>query len=97
MKYIKINNFYSVFSQPDYKGLDISKFEPGSQINPSNVTYSVCATNEELSSLPTDVEEITQEQYLQEKANIQNTNQQHQADLQQLQDTVAELIKETLK
>lgn len=90
MKFIKINNFWNIFGQPDYKGLDINKFEPGSQINPSNATYSICATNEDLSSLPTDVEEITQEQYLQEKNNNQKVSKN-------LQDTVAELIKETLK
>lgn len=90
MKYIKLNNFWNQFGQPDYKGLDISKFEPGSQLNPSNATYSACATNEELSSLPTDIEEITQEQYLEEKNNSQKS-------YKSLQDTVAELIKETLK
>ncbi|MDV3426145.1 MAG: hypothetical protein LIR50_03005 [Bacillota bacterium] len=90
MKYIKINNFWNVFGQPDYKGLDINKFEPGSQVNPSNATYSVCATNQELSSLPTDIEEITQEQYLEEKNNSQKSSENLQA-------AVAELIKESLK
>lgn len=90
MKYIKLNNFWNQFGQPDYKGLDINRFEPGSQVNPFNATYSVCATNEELSSLSTDVEEITEEQYLEEKNNSQKSSKNLQA-------AVAELIKESLK
>lgn len=88
MKYIKINNFWNTFNQPDYKGLDISKFVAGSQI--CFDTYSVCATNEELSQLPTDVEEITEEQYLQEKANMQTVNQQPSQN-EVLAQTVADL------
>ncbi|MBV4423254.1 hypothetical protein [Clostridium tyrobutyricum] len=90
MKFVKINNFWNMFGQPDYKGLDINKFEPGSQLYPANSTYAVVATNEGLSSLPTDIEELTQEQYLEEKNNNQKSSKN-------LQDTIAELIKETLK
>ncbi|MBV4417608.1 hypothetical protein [Clostridium tyrobutyricum] len=90
MKYIKINNFYNLFNQPDYKGLNLDEIIPGSQLYPANSTYAVVATNEGLSSLPTDIEELTQEQYLEEKNNNQKSSKN-------LQDTVAELIKETLK
>lgn len=76
MKYIKINNFWNQFNQPDYKGLDIDKFIAGSQRCNLFITYSVCATNEELTSLLIDVEEITEEQYKIETQNIQNINQQ---------------------
>lgn len=97
MRYIKINNFYDAFGQPNYKGLNLDEIISGSQLYPENSTYAIVATNQELTTLPMDVEEITQEQYLQEKTNLQTANQQNQADLQQLQNTVAELIKETLK
>lgn len=76
MRYLKINNWQNEFNQPDYKGLDTSKFEAGSQLYPINATYCILATNQELSTLPQDIEEITQEQYLQEKANMQTANQQ---------------------
>ncbi|WP_254904834.1 hypothetical protein [Clostridium tyrobutyricum] len=67
MKYIRINNFYNQFNQPDYKKIDLNQIISGSQLYPANSNYAIVATNEELSSLPTDAEEITQEQYLQEK------------------------------
>lgn len=90
MKYIKINNFYNQFGQPDYKGLDINKNIPGSQLYPANATYCIVATNEELSTLPTDVEEITEDQYNTEKANMQSANQQPSQN-QILAQTVADL------
>lgn len=68
MKHIKINNFYDQFGQPDYKGLDITQIMAGSQLYFD--TYFVCATNQDLTTLPTDVVEITEEQYTTEKANI---------------------------
>lgn len=68
--YLKISNFLNNFNQPDYKGLDINKFEPGSQLYTTGATYCVIATNEELTTLPIDVVEITQDQYNTEKANM---------------------------
>ncbi|WP_373845539.1 hypothetical protein [Clostridium sp.] len=70
MKYIKINNFYNQFGQPDYKGLDLKQILAGSQLYPTGVTYCVVATNEELATLPTDIEELTADQYNTEKANM---------------------------
>jgi hypothetical protein len=90
MKYIKINNFWNQFGQPDYKGLDINQNEPFSQVYPANANYCVLATNQELSTLPQDVEEITEEQYLQGKANMQSTNQQPSQN-EVLAQTVADL------
>lgn len=97
MKYIRINNFYNQFNQPDYKKIDLKQIIAESQLYPQKSTYAVVATNEEFTTLPTDVEEITREQYLQERTNLEIAKRQNQADLQQLQDTVAELIKESLK
>ncbi|MFU0784321.1 hypothetical protein [Clostridium sp.] len=76
MKYIRINNFYNQFGQPDYKGLDLKQILAGSQLYPTGATYCVVATTQELSTLPTDVEEITTDQYNTEKANMQSANQQ---------------------
>lgn len=70
MKYVKINNFYNSFGQPDYKGLNLNQICAGSQLYPPSATYCVIATNEELTTLPTDVVEITEEQYNTEKANM---------------------------
>jgi cell division protein FtsB len=50
----------------------------------------VVATNEELATMPTDVEELTEEQYLQEKANMQSANQQPSQN-EVLAQTVADL------
>jgi cyclophilin family peptidyl-prolyl cis-trans isomerase len=76
MKYIKINNFLNEFDQPDYKGLDLNKVIPGSQIYSQDLSYAVLATEEEFVTLPTDTNELTQEQYLQEKGSVKNQNQQ---------------------
>lgn len=76
MKYLKINDFWNQFSQPDYKGLDISKFIAGSQLCPEGATYCVIATNEELATLPTDVVEITETEYTSEKTAIETKSKQ---------------------
>lgn len=76
MKYLKINNFYNKFDQPDYKGLALNQIVPGSQLYPIGATYALLATNEELPILPTDVVEITEEQYITEKVTIKNNIKQ---------------------
>lgn len=77
MKYIKINNFYNTFGQPDYKSLDLSLIISGSQLYPTDATYAVFATNEELTVLPTDVVEITEADYTSEKTAIETKNKQN--------------------
>jgi hypothetical protein len=76
MKYIKINNFWNTFGQPDYKGLDLKQILAGSQLYPTGATYAVVATNQELATLPIDMEELTTDQYNTEKTNMQTANQQ---------------------
>lgn len=90
MKYIKINNFWNQFRQPDYKGLDLSQIIAGSQLYPANATYCAIATNEDLTTLPVDTEEMTEEQYNTEKANMQTANQQPSQN-EVLTQTVADL------
>ncbi|QXE19551.1 hypothetical protein [Clostridium sp. 001] len=77
MKYIKINNFYNKFDQPDYKGLDLNQICAGSQLYPPNVTYAIFATNEELTTLSADIVEITEADYTSEKTAIETKNKQN--------------------
>ena len=77
MKYIKINDFWNQFGQPNYKGLDLTQIIPGSQLYPQGVTYAVVATNENLTTLPTDIMEITEEQYNAEKTSIKTAETQN--------------------
>lgn len=91
MKYIKINNFWNQFGQPDYKGLDISKFIAGSKLYPQDKTYAIIATNQDLATLPTDVEEITEGQYTTEKANMTKLSNP-QDDIETLKSQNAQII-----
>lgn len=76
MKYLKINNLQSKFGQYDYKGLDINQFIPCSQICSIDNTYCLIATNENITTLLTDVVELTEEQYTTERTSIENNIKQ---------------------
>lgn len=77
MKYIKINNFWNQFGQPDYKGLDLSQIIAGSQLYPTGATYALVATNQDLATLPEDVVEITETDYTSEKTAMETKNKQN--------------------
>lgn len=72
MQYLRINNLFNSFNQPDYKGLDIDLFISGSQVydlEPSS-NYCIIATNEENIISHSDIQIISESEYLQEKQNI---------------------------
>ena len=66
IKYLKIINFVKENGQCDYKGLDIEKNIPGSQIYPINKNIAVLKYKGDLPNHP-DIIEISEEAYLQEK------------------------------
>lgn len=71
MIFLRVTTLTNSFGQCDYKGLDIDKFVPGSQVYKKDMTMCVIATTEdgELPSNP-DLEIITEQQYIQEKQEI---------------------------
>lgn len=70
MKFYKINNLTDLFGQPNYRGLDIERFIPGSQAYTSDLGTCVIATKQVDFGGHADVSELTQEQYLTEKQAI---------------------------
>ena len=68
MKFLKIRNIGN--GVIDYKGLDINQFLPGFQVYPSGVDYCLVATNEDDFTEHTDVQEITQAEYEQERDEV---------------------------
>lgn len=66
---MKFYNIKNILPQPfgsgqiDYKGLDIDKFIPGSQVYAHDVTECVIATSEDYNGENPDVIELTQEEY----------------------------------
>ena len=74
MKFIKVS-FNSALNVNiiDYKGLDINLFIAGSQLYPNDVSWCAVATTEDLTNFShPDVEIITEEEYLELKAEIDN-------------------------
>jgi|HigsolmetaAR203D_1030402.scaffolds.fasta_scaffold00226_60 hypothetical protein len=63
MMFVKVVNILGPNGHIDYKGLDIDRFVPGSQAYKVDFSFCILATTEELAELPSDVEELTQEQY----------------------------------
>jgi hypothetical protein len=72
MKFIKILNLSNGSGQVDYKGLDINQFIPGSQVYPIDASFCLVATNESLSILPDDVQELQQSDYITQGTDIRN-------------------------
>ena len=64
MKFIKIDTLLNMFDQPDYKGLDINKFKPGSQVYKQDLSECAIATTED--EIPNDnaLTLLTQEEYI---------------------------------
>lgn len=67
MKYVKVTNILELDGTVNYKGLDISKFIPGSQVYPDPIEFCLVITTQE--SLPThaDIVELSEAEYLYEK------------------------------
>jgi len=87
MKYLKVLNLKNSFGQIDYKGLDINKFIPGSQVYPNDLGSCLVATNEVLETLPIDVEELIEADYFSQRYIIEDSNKT----ITEAQDTIAEL------
>lgn len=64
MKFIKIEPLLNMFGQPDYKGLDINKFVPGSQMYMQDLSHCAIATTEEEIPVNAALTALTQEEYM---------------------------------
>lgn len=71
MQYLKINNLQNKFGQCDYKGLDLNQFIAGSQIYAQDFSCCLIATNEDITTLPTDVTELQETDYNTQRAQLQ--------------------------
>lgn len=85
MKLVKIINLQNQFGQLDYKGLDISKFIPGSQVYSKDLTECAIATTQEDIPANPDLIEMTEDEYTTyRQAKIDEINQEQQSLEQQL-------------
>lgn len=89
MKYIKVLNLRQEDGVYDYKGLDLKKVVPQSQVYPGDENVCYFAFRGDLTDSP-DVQEITEQQYLDAKAAAESEKQANDP-ITQLQQEVADL------
>lgn len=70
MRYFKIINLINKFEQCDYKGLEINQFIAGSQVYASDNSCCLIATNENITTIPTDVIELQEVDYDTQKTQL---------------------------
>jgi hypothetical protein len=63
MIYLKIDNLLNQFGQPDYKGLDINQFVALSQVYAPDFSCCLVKTNQNITTVPTDVTELQEADY----------------------------------
>lgn len=71
MRYFKINNLLNQFGQCDYKGIDINQFVEGSQVYAKDMSCCLVATNENITTILSDVTELQESDYITQKAQLQ--------------------------
>lgn len=74
--------------QIDYKGLDIDKFIPGSQVYAHDVTECVIATSEDYNGENPDVIELTQEEYELKAEELRATHPEPEVNTEYLQQQI---------
>ncbi|HIG0356303.1 TPA: hypothetical protein ACX96U_001599 [Clostridium sporogenes] len=90
MFFYKLKNFFNNFNQPDYKRLDVSKNISASQYY--GKTIAIMANTEDIKSNG-DLEQITEEEYLKLKSEIEEENKK---DTPQSVDIEKETFTQTL-
>ena len=105
MKLLKIKNIKNISGKVDYKGLDIKKFIPGTQIYMPDLSYCLVGSTDEDIVENEDIVELTEVEYEQEKNLISNlineipkpkTLEDANAEIKTLQDAVDQLILDSL-
>ncbi|EPY2281816.1 MULTISPECIES: hypothetical protein [Clostridium] len=91
MYFYKILNFYNEFGQVNYKGLNINKNIPGSQRY--GKTIAIMANIEDIKSNE-DLEQITEEEYLKLKQEIEEDNKDLNTQPSQQDAINAKLLKD---
>lgn len=71
MKFLKISDLMNAFGQPSYKGLDISKFVPGSPRYPIDFSFCILATEEDFEHHE-DILELSESEYVVLKSQIED-------------------------
>lgn len=84
VKYIKVKNLLDKFGQPDYKGLNIDMFATGSQACAVDFSYCVVATREDNLPVHPDIEELTEQEYIDEREFILSTIPKPEDSVEQL-------------
>lgn len=100
MKYLKITDLFPNGSiNADYKGLDISRFKVGSQVYPveNGIQFAYVATDAVADINFPDVEEITEQEYLQAVEDYQTSQPKPMEEqVNDLQSTVDQLVIDAL-
>lgn len=94
--YLKIINLFDMFGQPDYKGLDINLFVPGSQVYDLKAGICYVKTSEQSVPQNADITVLSEADYIAGtnviKEAIQTSEQTMEQKVQDLQSQNAQML-----
>lgn len=86
MEYIKVINLFNLGGTADYKGLDLQKIVPGTQLYPVNENYCIVGYNGDIPN-HADLTVVTEEEWLNLRTEIENN--QPKSPIQELEEKQA--------
>jgi len=97
IKFYHINNLLDIFGRPDYKGLNLDVFVPGSQVLSHDFRECIIATTEDFQGYHEDLTELTEEQYIAERERIKSEYPTSTDTIQELQNRLQEAEQAVLE
>lgn len=76
MKFFKLFNLKDMFGQLNYKGLDINAVVPGSPVYSQDLSFCILATTQEVLPNHTDLVEISENEYIVARKQIEDEHNQ---------------------